>query len=206
MKKQLIAIAVAAAVAMSGTSAFAGGVPTIDVATIAQLAQQYAKLQEQFAQLQKLESIASGNRGMGNLLNDPKVQVVLPQDWAQMAASIKGSAAYQTEREKLGTAKTPAGNALLDKVAEQNATMTQYFTAANARLGNVAQLMQQIDLASDPAAKQDLANRLANEQNAIAASQQVLAVLKERQHQERSEANKVAARSAVCAEFKRTGC
>lgn len=205
MKKQLGAIALAVS-AIFSPQVFAGGVPTIDVATVAQLAEQYKKLQEQFQQLQRLEQIASGNRNMGGLLNDPKLSGMLPKEWQEVADNIRSSAAYKAEREKLGTAKTTGGNQLLDKIAEQNATMTMFFSTANSRLDNVQNLMKQIDLATDPAAKQDLTNRLVNEQNAIAATQQVLGILKERQAQERIEANKVAKRSAVCAEFKKTGC
>lgn len=205
MKKHFCIIAVAALTALS-SPAFAGGVPTIDVATVAQLAEQYKKLQEQFTQLQKLEQIASGSRGMGGLLNDPKLSGMLPKEWQDVAATIRGSSEYKAERAKLGTATTNGGNQLLDTIAEQNATMKMFFSTANSRLDNVQNLMKQIDLATDPAAKQDLTNRLVNEQNAIAATQQVLAVLKERQQQELAASSVVKSKENLCREFNKASC
>lgn len=205
MKKHFCIIAVAALTALS-SPAFAGGVPTIDVATVAQLAEQYKKLQEQFTQLQKLEQIASGSRGMGGLLNDPKLSGMLPKEWQDVAATIRASSEYKTERAKLGTATTNGGNQLLDTIAEQNATMKMFFSTANSRLDNVQNLMKQIDLATDPAAKQDLTNRLVNEQNAIAATQQVLAVLKERQQQELAASSVVKSKENLCREFNKASC
>jgi type IV secretion system protein VirB5 len=66
--------------------------------------------------------------------------------------------------------------------------------------------MGQIDSANDPAAKQDLTNRLISEQNTVQANQNLANILQAKQKQELEEASQQAITEFTCKEFKRSGC
>ena len=63
--------------------------------------------------------------------------------------------------------------------------------------------MNQIDLAKDPAAKADLQNRLVSEQNAISATNQLLAVLEKKQTQDLEAGKNKASAEFCCKKFKK---
>jgi type IV secretion system protein VirB5 len=191
-------------------------IPTTDLAHISMqvqkmmqdwqnFAQTVQHYQSQMQQYQQQFQATVGSANLGNILNDPQLRNMLPREFGDLYSSIKNTQSYATERAKLGTASTPAGQARLDVLAANSATMIDLFKQSSDRAANVEQLMGQIDLAQDPKAKQDLANRIASEGNAIAANANVLAVLKQRQAQEQEASDRAASlangRAIMCKEL-----
>jgi len=194
-------------------NAGASGIPVVDVAGLAQalqsfqqLQQQYQALQAQFGQLKQLESISSGSRGLGQILNNPAAGLQLPADPLAALKSIRTGADYNTERAKLPTSAQPKLNALYDQQATYGAMLTMVSKQASTRVAQQQSLMQQIDLAKDPAAKNDLANRLSAERNAMEANKQLVASLKDQQAKSVEDASQAANAEFRCREFKHTGC
>jgi type IV secretion system protein VirB5 len=206
MKKTLSKITIALLLSSSLNTASAGGIPTFDIATFTQLMTQYETLKQQYAQLQQLQSIASGSRGLGTIWNNPAVQSALPADWVNVLSHIKSTALYTSERARFPTVASPKLNAMYDTQAANNATMSDYFNKSNLRLAQIKNLMNQIDSASDPAAKMDLQNRISAEQANIQTTSQLIDVLKQKQDQDKDYAEKQASKEWECAEFKRATC
>lgn len=200
-------VGIACVLAMAGSQA--SGIPVFDGAAVLNLVTQYKQLMNQYTTLKSQLSQAenqldsmSGARGMASLLTNPALKSALPPDWKSVMSSVKSTGTYTTERAKLPTSKDAKINAVFENMAVNNATMIDYFKQANVRLEQVAKLQASIDSASDPAAKADLQNRIASEQNAIAGTTQLLTVLKEKQAQDLAAARSAASRGRMCAEFK----
>lgn len=173
------------------------------VESIAKWIQQYKQLEAQLNQAKAHLDAMSGSRGMGNILNDEKLTTLLPENWQNLIQDIKNSDSYKQERSKYpNMPDSPKLNAMFDSQALNNATMADFYKKSQDRVKQVQALMSKIDAASDPAAKQDLANRLVNEQNAIQANQNLLNVLIARQKQEQDIASGDAAKEYACKEFK----
>ena len=207
MKKNYISkLMLAMLLSASLNSAFATGIPTFDIATFTQLMSEYETLKQQYSQLQQLESIASGSRGLGSIWNNPAVRSALPADWSSVLSYIKATPLYTTERAKFPTTTNAKLNSMYDTQAANNATMSEYFNKSNLRLNQIQNLMNQIDSASDPAAKMDLQNRIAVEQANIQTTSQLVEILKQKQAQEQEYSNKQAHQNSLCKEFKRAGC
>lgn len=211
--KKTIKLAFMAVALMSGANADASGIPVVDVAGLAQavqsfqqLQQQYKQLQAQYSQLQKLENISSGSRGLGAIHNNPAAGLQLPTDPLAAVASIRSSNDYSNERAKLPTSAQPKLNALYDQQATLGAMLDMVTRQAGARVSQQQNLMQQIDLANDPAAKNDLANRLSAERNAMEANKQLAASLQAQQAKSIEDASRAAGAEFRCREFNHTGC
>lgn len=177
------------------------------VEQIAKWAQQYNQMQQQIQQYQQQYASITGSRGMGALLDNTALKAALPADWQQVLTDVKKTSAYVTERGKYPTfGSLPKTNAMYDVIASQNAVMTDLYSKANNRLGLIQSLTGQIDSASDPAAKADLANRLISEQNAIQANQNLVTTLQSKQKQDLETAAQQATQEHTCKEFKRPSC
>lgn len=173
------------------------------VESIAKWAQQFQQMKEQIDQARSHFESVTGSRGMGNAFNKEELTTLLPENWQNLIEDIKGSDLYKSERNKYPELPdSPKLNAMFDSQALTNATMADFFKKSQDRVKQVKDLMSKIDSASDPAAKQDLANRLANEQNAIQANQNLLNLLMARQKQEQELASSEAAKEYACSEFK----
>ena len=180
---------------------------TNQVESISKWAMQFNQLQQQITQYQQQYSAITGSRGMGALLDNSALKAALPADWQQVLTDVKKTSAYVTERGKYPTLSgLPKANALYDVIASQNAVMGDLYGKANNRLSLIQSLTTQIDSASDPAAKADLANRLISEQNAIQANQNLVTILQQKHRQELEEAALQATKENTCKEFKRSGC
>lgn len=211
MKKlRKFVVGMACVLAVSGSQA---GIPVFDSTAVLNLVSQYRQLMTQYTTLRnqltqaerQLDSM-SGSRGMAGLLTNPAVRSALPPEWRNVMTSIKSTGTYAAERSRLPTVTDPKLNAVYDNIAVNNATMVDFFKKANDRMEQVAALQASIDSASDPAAKADLQNRIASEQNSIEGTTQLLAILKEKQAQDLAETRAAASRSILCSEFKRPGC
>jgi type IV secretion system protein VirB5 len=184
-----------------------------EVETIAQWANQYTQMANQIQQYeQQIEQYkqhyqaVTGSRGMGQLLtNTASLTTSLPADWQNTISSIKNTASYATARAKYPTfTNKPKANNLYDVVATHDATTSDLYTKANSQISDIKSLMGQIDSASDPAAKQDLMNRLVSQQNALQANQNLVTLVNQKQKQDLEVASRSAASEAACSEFKRS--
>jgi type IV secretion system protein VirB5 len=206
-----------------GLAAWCGGasaqIPVTDIAhitldisdqaqTIAQWVQQFQYWESQIQQMQAQMQAISGARGMGLIFNNPSISQALPQDWQTLVSSVQSMPGYATNRANYPTmpADWPAMNHLFDTLAGQKTLMSTLYSQANERINQINSLMTQIENAPDPAAKQDLANRLINEQNEVQADVNLSGILKDMQQKDLQEAGNAAATEYQCHEFKHPGC
>lgn len=174
------------------------------VETIAKWASQFQQMKQQYDQAKLHYDAVRGARGMGGLLNATGVNISLPADWATAVNSFKYSAGFAPLRSQYPSfANTPKYNAMYDTIVVQKLSMDDFYKKANQRITQVSSLMAQIDSADDPAAKADLQNRIASEQNAIQANAQLVQLIKEKNMQDLEAAQREAKREFLCAEFKR---
>ncbi|WP_080437061.1 P-type DNA transfer protein VirB5 [Burkholderia ubonensis] len=172
--KKLVAAVVAAGVV---TSAQAQGIPVLDVSNLAQallmvqnLQQQVQTMAQQYQTMTTQLAALTGNRGLGQILNNPTLRSYLPDSWQGVYSQISSgqlpsitSAVQQIQSAEGMTATTPGQQRYNDTLAANKAMAMQAYQNTLARLQNIQSLMQQSDLTQDPAAKADLQNRWAAE-------------------------------------------
>ncbi|MBS7545519.1 type IV secretion system protein [Ancylobacter oerskovii] len=184
MKGLAMGIALALGSSMAVSPAMASGVPTVDVAAIAQMLQQFMVLQDQLKNMksqleeaQKQVNAMTGTRGMENVLKGENRNVI-PTNWQETLAVMNGG-------EITGLAKSIRDNAsrvdtaALDRMApalrelsegwansaasEQAAAGTAY-NSASERFARLQSLMDAIPQATDMKAIADLQARIQVEQ------------------------------------------
>ncbi len=154
------------------------GIPTLDVANIAQLAAN-AKQQadEALSQLNKAKeaiqqaksqydhykSIVTGNDQLGNFLNDPTLNQVLPlSDWNKVYTDTKNLADL---RSRYGlTSSDPKVQQAFDHLLSQAGAFEDTYNAASQRIKNAEQLRQKLNTVQTPQQREELALRLQQEQ------------------------------------------
>jgi type IV secretion system protein VirB5 len=188
-KKTLAAVALCFSLS---SPAFAGGIPVIDVASLAQQieqvaawAQQYQQMTQQIQQLQQQIASTTGSRGFSSALNSPAFQQarrMLPQD-AQTLLDLAvngsyGNLANSISSIKQNTTTLNRGNfsdqlgsdmweADLNRAASNKALSMEAYNSAQQRLSNLESLMSQISTTDDPKAIGELQARIATEQGLI---------------------------------------
>ncbi|MDP1959030.1 MULTISPECIES: P-type DNA transfer protein VirB5 [Betaproteobacteria] len=174
------------------TPAFAGGIPVIDAASLAQQiqqvaawAQQYQQMTQQIQQLQQQIASTTGSRGFSSALNSPAFQQarrMLPQD-AQTLLDLAANGSYGNLANSINTIKqstTTLNNgsfssahasdqwaADLNRAASNKALSMEAYNSAQQRLTNLENLMSQISTTQDPKAISELQARIATEQGLI---------------------------------------
>jgi type IV secretion system protein VirB5 len=183
----------------------ASGIPVVDGAHIGQTimshieqvakwVEQAKQMESQIGELQKQYEAMTGNRGMGSIpdqIKDQLLQVIAnPPGWKDM-------------RKKYPTMEgSPKLNAVYDVIAKGDARVEALQGLMGQRMGQVQSLMGRIDSAKDPAAKQDLMNRIASEQAAIQATEGLMKMALENQGAEIRRAQVEAMEEYRCQEFK----
>jgi type IV secretion system protein VirB5 len=183
---RLIAVsALAFALVTPATNTYAQGIPTISVAELAQdvimagqLEQQVQTMEQQYTTMTTQLTALTGNRSLGQILNNPTLRSYLPDQWQSIYSQVSSgtlsgisSAAKQIESDEGMTATTPGQQRYNDTLSADKAMSMQAYQANLARLQNIESLMQQSDATQDPAAKADLQNRLQAE-NAMIQNEQ----------------------------------
>lgn len=156
----------------------ASGIPTIDVANIAQLAAN-AKQQadEALSQLNKTKeaiqqakgqydhykSLVTGNDKLGDFLNDPALNQVLPlSDWNNIYTDTKNLADL---RSRYGlTSSDPKVQQAFDYLLSQAGAFEDTYNAASQRIKNTEQLRQKLNTVQTPQQREELALRVQQEQ------------------------------------------
>ena len=183
---------VAIASALCFSTANATGIPVLDVSNLAQAMLMVQNLMEQLKQMKSQYDAVTGNRGYGNILNDPKLRSYLPDQWQAVYDQVKSgslngisNAAQQIAKsEGLTGASTAGQQRYYDTLAANKAMTMQAYSATLSRLNNIQSLMQQSNLTQDPAAKADLQNRWAAEYTMVQNEQTRLNLMSQLQETE----------------------
>ncbi|EQB98957.1 type IV secretion system protein [Photorhabdus temperata] len=156
----------------------ASGIPTVDVANIAQLAAN-AKQQadEALSQLNKTKEaiqqaksqydhykgLVTGNDQLGNFLNDPLLNNVLPlSDWNDIYMDTKNLADL---RSRYGlTSRDPKVQQAFDHLLSQAGALEDTYNAASQRIKNAEQLRKKLNTVKTPQQREELGLRLQQEQ------------------------------------------
>ncbi len=172
--KTLMAVSLAMAISLP---VCASGIPTVDVASITQLvvnAQQQAK--EALAQLDKAKeaisqaksqydhykSIMQGNDKLGDFLNDPLLNELLPvSDWQDIYSQAKD---LPNLRTRYGlTSSDPKIQAAFDKLLSQADTLEKQYDASNKRIKTAEGLRSRLNSVETPKDREQLGLRYQQE-------------------------------------------
>lgn len=175
----------------------ASGIPTVDVAAIAQMVQQLMQLQQMYSQLQQQYNTAvntlnnfTGSRGLGMIQYDLNLRQFIPSNYRSVLASIatSGKGALSDKGRQLYDSLNLQANCV-DKKGEAlaicekrqaNFAQTQAFLQeaeekVQQRLTKVEGLMQEINNTTDAKAIADLQARIQAETALLDVSKQVAA-------------------------------
>ncbi|MGA4422921.1 P-type DNA transfer protein VirB5 [Ralstonia nicotianae] len=183
-------VAIASALCLS--TAHATGIPVLDVSNLAQAMLMVQNLMQQLNQMKSQYDALTGNRGYGNILNDPKLRSYLPDQWQAVYDQVKSgrlngisNAAQEIAKsEGLTGASTAGQQRYYDTLAANKAMTMQAYSATLSRLNNIQSLMQQSNLTQDPAAKADLQNRWSAEYTMVQNEQTRLNLMSQLQETE----------------------
>jgi len=209
MKKLLRILAISISLALTPIASIAGGIPVIDVASIAEAIKTLIQLEKEFSELQEQTGLSTeqlrsltGARGMADLVNDPTSRYYIPakyQDILKLTAGIAGGdydALQDRVAELLNAAKIlditdtgyVAGSKEYDAfVSDQNqialnsALAEEAYDAANRRTENLQFLLEEINNAEDPKDIADLQARISAEQLMLTNEQNKLIALNQTQ-------------------------
>ncbi len=186
MKRNLIAVSLALIFTATGIApAVASGVPTVDVAALTQMvqnAQQQAR--EALAQLDKAKEaisqaksqydhykgIVQGNDKLGEFLNDPYVNQLLPaKEWQDIYSQAKD---LPQLRQRYGlTSSDPQVQAAFDKLLSQADVLEKQYKATNTRLDHAKGLRSRLNTVETPKDREQLALRYQQEMLELQAQQ-----------------------------------
>lgn len=189
MKKLFSSLALVGAT-LFGNSAHAG-IPVIDVTSVAiqqtQLvqaiqqvmawAQQYQQMVQQYQQLQTSYNSITGSRGLGDILNNPALQGVVPADVAQVynglnsggyagltsAAQSLRSATMKYNCENMTGDTQVACQAALNTNAQSQSYQQNALQMITQRVSQIQSLQSQINTTQDPKAIAELQARITAE-------------------------------------------
>jgi len=181
MKSQKKILAAIALCFSLSTPAFAGGIPVIDVANLAntlenlvQWGKQLEAMKQQFDQQVQQYNSLNGARGMANLVNNPALRKYLPANYQDILnngygnwASIRDSAklvdlANTNIKTTSSTGKAFEANA--NQAAINRATYEDAYSKANNRFDDIQVLLDKVNNAPDAKDIADLQARIQSEQ------------------------------------------
>jgi len=206
IQKPAVALAAVITLALPATSAFAiGGLgdvvfdPTNYAQAVKQvqawqqqynqMAQSIAKAQATFQQVKAQVDALTGNRGFGDLLNNPLLRNMVPPDLSSTLASLNSTGALSGQALTLrnatmvydcgdlgdASAKT-ACQALLGQNAQAQVIQQDILALLNQRTTRIDALRAQISATQDPKAIAELQARLEAEQAQVSNDQNKIAV------------------------------
>lgn len=145
--------------------------------------QQLKAMADQYQQLQGQYNAMTGNRGYGNLFNNPQLQQYLPANWQQVYGQLRTqgldglSGGAQVFRQQIGDnrscsmlADTQARMSCNQAIASPYQTYDVFQSAlnvANQKPQQIQSLISQIQTTDDPKAIAELQARIAGEQAAM---------------------------------------
>ena len=166
------------------SAVFAQGIPVLDTANLAQALQQvqawqqqYQQMAAQYQQLQKQYQADTGSRGLGDILNNPALQQVVPADLAQTyknlgsngfngltsdAQAIRNAAKIYNCDDKTGQEKNLC-EAVLNNNAQTQAYQQNALQIITQRVQQIQSLQSQTNSTQDPKAIAELQARITAE-------------------------------------------
>jgi type IV secretion system protein VirB5 len=148
--------------------------------TMAQWGNQYQQMLQQITHLKNQYEAFTGNRGLGQILNNPALRTYLPDQWAPIYDQVRrgqlrgvssvASSVYAAE--SFDPNATGGRKRQLEVLAANKAIAMQAYDASLNRVNNINALMQQADATGDMKAAADLQNRMAAE-NALIQNEQI---------------------------------
>ncbi|KFF42178.1 conjugal transfer protein [Pseudomonas sp. BRG-100] len=179
MKKTMIAAAISAALLTAALSTYAAvpGIPTLDGTTAmlltnnaiqqaqeAMAALKTAKdgIKQAKAQYDNFKSIATGNDKLGDFLNNPALNKVLPMgQWADVYGTVKDIASL---RERYGLKSDNVSvQAKFDRLLAAADALERNYDASTERVRNAEQLRARLNMVQTPQQKEDLQLRYQQE-------------------------------------------
>lgn len=150
------------------------------IQTMAQWAKQYTQMVGQINQMKQQYDALTGNRGLGQIMNNPALHAYLPDQWAGIYDKVRGgtlpgiSSAANTifTNESFDNTAVGGRKRQLDVMAANKAMTMQAYDATLARVNNINALMAKADTTMDTKAAADLQNRMASE-NAMIQNEQI---------------------------------
>lgn len=188
MKNTSVAALISAVLLSASLPAQAGGVPTISVAELTQMvmnAQQQAKealaqleaardaIQQAKDQYDHYKGIVEGNDRLGDFLNDPLLNQLLPvKDWKKLYDRTTDIASL---RDRYGlTSSNPDVQAAFDELLMQTDMLEKQYDATTQRISNAEAMRNQLNTVTDPKGREQLALRYQQEQLEIQNQQMQL--------------------------------
>ncbi|MGU7843967.1 type IV secretion system protein [Burkholderia sp. AW33-5] len=199
--RTMLAAGAAALTLSLSSGVYAQGIPVLDASTLAQAIITVQQLKQQYVTLTNQYQALIGNRGLGDILNNPALRNYLPDEWQSVYDAVKSGqmngisgVADSIARQEGLTAYTPGQQRLNDTLSANKAMVMRAYQASIDRLNNIQQLMQQSNLTQDPAAKADLQNRWSAEISSINADKMRLDLAAKLQDAEKEFAQQAAHR------------
>lgn len=196
LKKFLLSLAFVGS--FFGSQAAHAGIPVIDVANLAQAiqevlawSQQYQQMVQQYQQMQSQYNSLTGARGLGDILNNPLIQNVVPADVAQVynglntggyagltsaAQSLRSAAMKYNCADRTGEAKTTC-EAMLNTNAQSQAYQQNALQTITQRVSQIQSLQSQINFTQDPKAIAELQARITAENAQVGNDANRIAVM-----------------------------
>jgi type IV secretion system protein VirB5 len=173
----LTALALSVTLALTTVSSYATGIPTLDAATglilennAIQTAKQAADALKQAKdgidqarqQYENYKSIITGNDKLGDFLNNPALNKVLPMgDWADLYSSVQDIASL---RDRYGLKSDNSSvQQQFDKILAGADALERMYDAGTQRVNNAQQLRAQLNQVETPQQKADLQLRYQQE-------------------------------------------
>jgi type IV secretion system protein VirB5 len=154
-----------------------------------QMAQALAKADASLTQLKSAVASTTGNRGFGDLSNNPLLKSIVPSDISMTlaslnstgtltgaAATIRNSTAIYNCGDITDAAAKVACQALLGQTAQAQAVQQNTLALLNQRTTQIEALRGEIDATSDPKSVAELQARLEAEQAQVANDQAKVAL------------------------------
>lgn len=196
MKRLLVAVAFLLSTVFSNTAH--AGIPVIDAANLAQAiqevlawAQQYEQMVQQIHQMEQQYQSVTGVRGLGDILNNPLLQQVVPSDvatifngintsgYAGLTTAAQGirSATMKYNCENMAGDSQVACQAVLNTNAQQQAYQQNALQIITQRVSQIQSLQSQINATQDPKAIAELQARIAAENTQVTNDANRIAVM-----------------------------
>ena len=154
-----------------------------------QMTQALAKADASLTQLKSAVTSTTGNRGFGDLLNNPLLKAVVPSDISTTlaslnktgtltgtAATLRSSTAIYNCGDITSAAPKVACQALLGQTAQAQSVQQNTMALLNQRTTQIEGLRSQIDATSDPKSIAELQARLQAEQAQVTNDQNKIAL------------------------------
>lgn len=209
LPKTVLAVVLSAVFATTSLPIWASGIPTVDIAAAIELkanavaqatqaldALKQAKkgIDEARQQYENYKGIITGNDKLGNFLNNPALNKIMPMgDWASIYSTVKDISSL---RDRYGLKSDNASvQQQFDRILAGADMLERTYDASVSRVENAAQLRTLLNTAETPQQKADLQLRyqqefleLQNQQMRIANIQALMNQKKEIENTKRSRA------------------